>query len=881
MFSVQHLAIVSLLTLAVACQAPAPPPASKDASPNTEQAQPTPPADPIATPPYPAPDASSAAVPPTQAEQAPSTPPKATPDDTTVAADALQKLGNPSETQDFGSPLDDARALEAAMKVKTEPGDIPRLSLEVDGKRFPLPLEHTHVKANIVGYVSQVEVTQTYANPFDYPIETIYVFPLPENSAVNDMKIVIGERVIEAEIKKRQEARELYETAKQEGHTAALLEQERPNVFTQSVANVAPGEKIKVVIAYAQTMTYDAGEYEWVFPMVVGPRFVPGNPTGASGSGWSPDTDQVPDGSRITPPIVGGGMRTGHDISLELTAHTGFPIIDWSVPTHEVAAEAAQDGVFQLALAEKDSIPNRDFVLRYKLAAAEPAATVLAEHDGKDGYFTLILQPPALELDTLVGKRELIFVVDISGSMWGKPMAMCKDAMTTALRMMQPVDTFNIITFASGEKLLWSEPRPANDANIKDAMSFIDGLVAGGGTMMSSAVQAALSNPVEQGRHRYVFFLTDGYVGNEAEILNQVSAFTSTDAQGKKRVFGFGVGSSVNRMLLDGMGTQGNGATVYATNREDPTRAVHRYYSIIDHPIATDLSIDWGGLEVSELLPVVLPDFLASRPVVIHGRYSKPGTATIRVTGKSENSRFELPVSIDLPGPSAEADKVLGVLWARAKIDELSRDLWDGDNQQIQDSITQLGLDYRIVTAFTSLIAVDRSRTVGQGEPTTIVQPVDLAEDVSSMAYPQQAQLAKPTRARAPSGAKYDKSAEALPSPAEAMETVSPEPAPSAEPKKDETHSNTPAAQIRLTLRVSMSDFQKCYEERKVEKPELAGKLLLKLEIGADGKVAKLSFENDTLGDPKLLECLRSIIEKLDFGLLSAPISVSYPLVFK
>ena len=672
-----------------------------------------------------------------------------------VGQDPGEVLLEQSRELDMGSPQEmDEATLQAVTTVMTDPGELPRMKIERDGKSYELPLKHTHVDAKISGYVARVSVVQTYQNPFPEPIETVYVFPLPENSAVDDMKFIIGDRTIESDIQERQQARETYEAAKAEGHTAALLEQERPNIFTQSVANIAPGEDIDVVITYVQNMSYDGGEYEWVFPMVVGPRFIPGAPSeGANtGTGWAKDTAIVGDASRITPPIVGGGMRSGHDISLALTVDAGFPIDSWSVPTHEVAVEESNDQL-QLALAEKESLPNRDFVLRYSIAAAEPQATILAEKQGEEGFFTLIVQPPELEIEKLVGERELLFVVDVSGSMSGKPLAMCQDAMILSLRQLRPNDTFNIMTFSGGNQLLWPKPYPANDTNIKEAMEFVTGMRAGGGTQINDAIKAALEPELESNRNRYVFFMTDGYVGDEERILNTTRSYVENKENGRRRVFGFGVGSSVNTYLLDGLGDAGEGATVYSTNREDPARAVNRFYGLIDHPVIENITIDWGGMEVSEVVPEVIPDLFASRPFVLQGRYAGSGVANIVVSGTKGGENIRLPLELTLPPDSVE-HSLLATLWARAKVTELERDLWDGEEPSVLEAIREIGLSYRIVTRETSFVAVDRSRKVGDGNPETVVQPVDGPEDVNIVMAGAPSSRSKKTK---PKGRRYHK----------------------------------------------------------------------------------------------------------------------------
>ncbi len=615
-----------------------------------------------------------------------------------------------------------APVLAAERPVHTEPGDLPRLKVARDGKTLELPLEHTHVKASITGYVARVEVTQRYKNPYPQPIEAVYVFPLPENSAVDDMKMVIGTRVIQAEIQKRADARRTYDSAKQQGHTAALLEQERPNVFTQSVANIAPGVAIEVVVQYLQDLTYDAGEYEFVFPMVVGPRF---SPEGA-----------VPDAARISPPILGAGMRSGHDISLELHARAGLAIKRWEAPTHDVKVTPTLDGTLKLEIARKDSLPNRDFVLRYSVDGQEPEASVLGERDGKGGFLTLIVQPPALDVDKLVGNREIIFVVDVSGSMWGVPLAMCKDAMREALRQLRPVDTFNIYSFSGYTGSAFAEARAANDANIKDGLDYVHKLQAGGGTYMADAVKAALSGDVAPGRNRYVFFMTDGYVGNEAQILAQTEAFVkSHKARGKRaKVFGFGVGSSVNRYLLDGFGKAGEGLTVYATTREDPALAVNKFYRYIDSSILEDVKVDWNGLAVSEVYPAQLPDLFASHPLTVHARYAEASTAggkhKIFIRAKRNGRELSLPVEVELSREKKEKT-ALATLWARSKITDLERDLWSSEDPKTVDAITELGIEHRIVTKYTSFVAVDRSSKV-DGTSRTIMQPVQAPEGVDA-----------------------------------------------------------------------------------------------------------------------------------------------------
>ncbi|MFO7567958.1 MAG: VIT and VWA domain-containing protein [Enhygromyxa sp.] len=605
----------------------------------------------------------------------------------------------------------------------TDPGQLPRLLVAGDAERSTLPLEHTDVAARVLGHVAQVRVSQRFTNDRERPIEVVYSFPLPENAAVDDMRMVIGERTIQSEVKTREHARQTFEQARREGHTAALLEQERPNIFTQSLTNVAPGETIEVEISYLQTLTQDGDTFEFVFPMVVGPRFIPPG-------------DSVPDAARINPPILGEGRRTGHDVSLTISVDAGAAISSYAAPTHSISAATTARG-FEARLRDQQTLPNRDFVLRWRAGATTAGATLFTSKPdaGGRGHFALVVSPPQLELDELVGRRELIFVVDRSGSMSGLPLALAKQTLRASLSRLRPVDTFNVIGFENGTERLFETPRPANEHNLVLAERFIDDMQAGGGTMMAGAVEAALAPRLSRGVHRYVMFLTDGYIGNEQEIFAGAAALVGRANQsgGRARVFGIGIGSSPNRELIAGLSRAGNGAALYVGNREHPGAAVDGYFRVIDHPILEDMEVQWGGLAVEEVYPNAHLSLFASRSVVVHGRYrgALPPAVTLRARQPGSRKQVELPVTI---ASSDADDRILAALWARAKLAEIDAATWDGDLGRLEarDLITQIGLEYHLVTAYTSFVALDRSRVVGDGQPERIVQPVEAPEDVDA-----------------------------------------------------------------------------------------------------------------------------------------------------
>ncbi|MCB9605565.1 MAG: VWA domain-containing protein [Polyangiaceae bacterium] len=632
------------------------------------------------------------------------------------------------------------RKLPAA--VMTDPGELPRLEVvdsektkaKAEQQRAQVPLKHTHVSAKITEFVAEVEVRQTYENSATNPIEVLYVFPLPENSAVNHMHMQIGEREINAEIKKRDEARRTYEKAKKQGHTAALLEQERPNVFTQSVANIPPKSKIEVVVRYVQDLSYDAGWYEFVFPMVVGPRYMPGEALSGpqSGSGTRADTTRVPDASRISPPYVGQGTRSGHDISLEVVANAGQPLTDIDIPTHQVVKQTLSGGALKVALKDQASVPNRDFVFRYRVADNRPRATLFTTNDSGPGYFSLVIQPPGVDVDSLVGRRELIFVVDVSGSMSGLPLSLCRDAIHDALGGLRPMDTFNVITFASGTKRLFESARPVNSATLQQAANFVSDLRAGGGTEMAKAIDAALAPRMTPGRHRYVFFLTDGFVGNEAELIEKGKRFTqaATSKDTNARVFTMGVGSSPNRHLIDGLSKAGRGVPTYVSSREDPLGAVNRFYHVIDQAILTDLHINWGGMDPRRVTPNQVPDLFASHALAVHGEYTKPPSSPLKISARAGKQAYEIQVVQKDPGLGDRSKLVLGSIWARGQINDFEELLRSGQSRgEAEAGITKLGLEFNLVTRYTSFVAVDKSRVV-EGKPNTLMQPLDGPEGV-------------------------------------------------------------------------------------------------------------------------------------------------------
>lgn len=591
------------------------------------------------------------------------------------------------------------------------------------------PLKHTEVKAQISGFLSRVTVTQEFENPFKDKIEAVYTFPLPQNAAVDDMTMQVGDRTVRGKILRREEAEAVYEAAKNNGQTASLLNQERPNIFTQSVANILPGEQIKITISYVETLKYEDGSYEFVFPMVVGPRYIPGNATGAQGNGFAPDTDSVPDASKITPVPAPAGMRAGHDISIDVTLDAGVPLDALSSQTHDVSVERPSDRSAHVTLKDLATIPNKDFILRYDVAGKKIQDAVLTHSAGTGGFFTLILQPPDRVTVEDVTPKELVFVLDTSGSMSGFPIEKAKETMKLALDNLYPSDTFNLITFSGDEHILFPEPVPATKENLAKAQAFLESRQGSGGTEMMKAIKASMDPSDKQDHVRIVVFMTDGYVGNDMQIIDEVQKHPNA------RVFAFGIGSSTNRFLLDSMARYGRGEVEYV-GLNDPgaaSAAARRMHERVRNPLLTDISVDWNGLAVSDVYPKLIPDLFSAKPVILTGRYSGNAKGTIRLKGKMSGRDFVREIPVDFSDPQSR--DVLATLWARTKVDDLMSRDFNGAQQgtmkdDVKQSIVQLGLDYRLMTQFTSFVAVEEMIVTDGGKPRRVDVPIEVPEGV-------------------------------------------------------------------------------------------------------------------------------------------------------
>lgn len=742
----------------------------------------------------------------------------------------------------------------------------------------PCPLEHTDVNAEISGFISRVTVTQKYRNTYAQKIEAVYTFPLSHRAAVDRMRMIVRERgeerIIEGEVKERTLAREIYESARRAGFVASLLEQERPNIFTQSVANIEPGAEVLVEISYVETLAMRDGRFIFDFPMVVGPRYIPGSgpqptegrvpqgltvrrgvillapaqvridaeepgmmrsadavlsainhavpimppseawidskahrsselmaiftvryPDGSEepgtlradgtgevagrwffcpprpggdrpargGAGFAQGTDQVPDAGRITPMPVRPPERAGHDLSMRVSIDTGGPAVtNVRSELHRVDVREPQPSRAVITLEQGRTIPNRDFALSWSLAGGELAEGVLTQHiPGRDGYFLLYLVPPARAETAVVRPRELIFVLDTSGSMNGFPIEKSKELMTRMLGEMRPEDSFNIITFAGDHQVLWPAPRPATPENLKMAQDFVQSRRSSGGTEMMKAIEAALKPSPAPGvaggagdiarandgdragepgastgsraaPMRLALFLTDGYVGNDMAIIDAVRRHAGTT-----RVFAFGIGDSVNRYLLAEMARAGRGAADFIHLASDADEAVERFSQRVRTPVLTDLSISFDGLETAHVTPSAdaLPDLFDREPLVIAGRYTAPGRGVIRLRGMTAQGPWERALDAAFPEGTGSST-VVAPMWARLQVDDILRPHLNALQQgavprEIREMVVRLAERHSIMSPFTSFVAVEKTRVTLGGQAVLVPVPIELPRGVN------------------------------------------------------------------------------------------------------------------------------------------------------
>jgi Ca-activated chloride channel family protein len=594
----------------------------------------------------------------------------------------------------------------------------PYFEVRGDGATERLPLEATAAQVDVAGVIARVRVTQTFRNEGRTPIEAIYVFPASTRAAVHGMRVRIGARTIEARIERRAEARARYDQARQDGRRAALLEQERPNVFTMSVANVMPGDRLVAELEYSEVIVPESGVYELVYPAVVGPRY---------GGGASPEAD-----GWVATPYTRAGSPAPYRFAFQAHVESAVGIKEITSPSHrlDVAYRSATRADVHLA---GEPPGNADVVLRWRLAGDRVAGGLLLAPPagpGQDGYFLAVLEPPARVAPALVPPREYVFVVDVSGSMSGFPLETSRSLLRSLLPRLRPQDAFNVVFFA-GSSFALSPDRslPATAENVRRALAAIDGQRGGGGTELMEALRTAYALPRADDRvARAVVVVTDGYVAVEAQAFRFVR-----ERANEASCFAFGIGSSVNRGLIEALARAGQGEPFVVLAPAQAAAAAERLRAVVEQPVLSRLSVRFEGFDARELAPAALPDLLAERPVVLLGTWR--GEARGRIVLRGHGADGPVETSIDVAGSAPrEENAPLRVLWARRWVELLDDERHLAPAKELEEAITDLGLSHRILTAFTSFVAVDSEVVNRTGGSRTVKQPLPLPGGVEDAA---------------------------------------------------------------------------------------------------------------------------------------------------
>jgi len=590
-----------------------------------------------------------------------------------------------------------------------------------DGTTDQLPLKSTDVNVSIAGVIADVKVTQHYRNDGKNAIEAEYVFPGSTRAAVYALSMAIGERKVVAEIREKEQARVEYQAAKSAGKSAALLEQERPNVFRMNVANILPGDEIVVELRYTELVVPTDSVYEFVFPTVVGPRYV------------SQAEEAAPSATQEhwqANPYLHAGVEPTSDFHLHATINSGIPIKDASSFSHRVrvAYQGPRRAEIEL-LPDPANGANRDFILRYQLAGAGIESGLMLYEDAGEKFFLAMIEPPKRVTPAQIPARDFVFIVDVSGSMNGFPLETAKVLMRDLLSGLKPSDTFNVLLFAGDSAVLAQTPLAATPDNINRGIELIDQQQGGGGTELLPALKRALALPGGEDRARSIVVITDGFVSIETESFDLIR-----NNLGRANVFAFGIGSSVNRFLIEGMARVGQGEPFIVTNPQEAEQRAGELRQYIESPVLTKARLTLQGFQVYDVEPPGIPDVLANRPVIVFGKWRGARKGELTLQGLSGSGKFEQTFDVAKIRPEA-SNSALRYLWARSRIARLDDYQRVGQDPDRVKEITQLGLGYHLLTNYTSFLAVDHVvRNPKPADAETVKQPLPIPQGVSDFA---------------------------------------------------------------------------------------------------------------------------------------------------
>jgi len=595
------------------------------------------------------------------------------------------------------------------------------------GSAAAFPLQKTEVAVQISGTIADVIVHQVYANQGSTPIEAKYIFPASTRAAVHGMEMKIGERTITAKIQEKAQAAATYAAAKAEKKTAALLDQKRPNVCQMQVANIAPGEVVTVSLHYTETISATDRVYEFVFPTVVGPRYS----NAAAGSPEQKKDEWVQNPYLKNPPAGTAAPVVFPSFDISLNLRTGMTVQSLKCPSHETDITFPDPNTTHLALKPGVSATagNRDFVLRYQLADRKVATGLLLDQGEAENFFWLTVQPPARILPDQIPPREYLFIVDVSGSMSGFPLNTAKDLVRRLIGSLGAQDSFNVMLFAGAANVLSPKALAASTANIESALRLIDGQGASGGTNLLPALEKAFQLPGAEGRSRSIVLVTDGFVDCEKRSFDLVRTNL-----GKSNFFAFGIGSSVNRFLIEGLARAGRGEPFIVLSPEECGPAAERFRNYIAAPVLTDIKIEFDGFATSQMEPPSVPDVFADRPVELFGKWTGEPKGHIRVSGLSGKETLHFDFDVAEAYRKGASNPALKTLWARGRVRTLSDYMQVAESGDTRQEITNLGLTYQLLTDYTSFVAVDETPRPGLAAARTLVQPLPVPQGVTNSA---------------------------------------------------------------------------------------------------------------------------------------------------
>ncbi len=727
-----------------------------------------------------------------------------------------------------------------------------RLVTRAASKLVEVPLEHTDVQIRIDGLVAEATVTQRFRNSNPAKLEAVYLFPLPTGAAVSEMTITTGTRTIRGSIQERDKAKQIYEAARSKGFVAALLTQERPNLFTQSIANLEPASTVIVTLHYVQRLAYEDGAYSVVFPMVAGPRYLPRSAKDPA----------------VQPEVLPPGLRSSHDISLAVELDAGVPIEGITSPSHQLVIERApaSANTARIRIASADTIPNKDFILRYQVAGSAAHFGVIAHRDGGTGSFVFLAQPPTTAQPKDIAPRELVFVLDTSSSMRGAPLVKAKELIRRALWNLRPDDTFQIVRFDDRASALGAAPIANKPNNIDLTLRWLAALEAGGTTEMITGVETALALPHDPLRVRIVAFITDGYVGNEDEILRSVGKHVNDT-----RLFTFGVGSAVNRYLLEEMAAIGRGAVQVVRPDEDTASAVASFGRRIDAPLLTDLRIEWGTLPVRDVVPQAIPDLFLGQPLALSGHYTGGGSGVITVRGRQAGREVSFQVAVSLPDHAARP--AIATLWARERITELSRRILRKADPAIDREILGLALEHHLLTGSTAFVAVDDSRVTAGGAAKRVAVPVEVPDAVRNIQ--SNADTWGSGTYYSSNGIGYGTSSST------SLHAYHVAAVPTFVEPAIKVSGSLDASTIRRHIKRRIAQVTYCYEKALLSNHKLAGTVTATFVImPASGLVSSSNVTG--LGDKEVEACIAQVLKTIEFPKVEnndVPIRVNYPFV--